>query len=161
MFEYRVATREDLENIWNLNIARHPGDERWVHWKGELIGYNVDGRAVTFVTVLDGKPVGEGTWLISPTCSALAGLEGLADDKTTVNLNGLRILKDYEGQGHTSKLVKFMESWAKDNGYTRVTIGVDASEARNLGIYLHWGYTTYLCHEIENGELVLYYGKNL
>ena len=54
-----------------------------------------------------------------------------------------------------------MEQYARDLGYTRITIGVEAKEARNLAIYLHWGYTDYICHEFDGGELVLYYGKNL
>ena len=57
MDEYRAATPEDLERIWAMNIADHPGDERWVRWKDQLIGYNRNGEGITFVTVLNGRPV--------------------------------------------------------------------------------------------------------
>ncbi len=159
--DYRIATPDDLEAIWELNIAMHPGDNNWVRWKKQFIDYNADGEAVTFVTVIDGKPVGEGTLLLSPTCKAVAGMPQLADGKTCVNLNALRIVKAHEGQGHISKMVRRMESWAKERGYSRVTIGVEAAEARNLGIYLHWGYDKFLCHKIEDGAMVLYYANDL
>lgn len=161
MNDYRIATPDDLERIWAMNIADHPGDERWVRWKDQLIGYNQQGDGLTFVTVIDGRPVGEGTLLFSPDCNAVRGLPGLADGKTVTNLNGLRIRKEFEGQGHISKMVKTMENWAREHGFTTITIGVDACEARNLSIYLHWGYTKFLCHEIDEGELVLYYAKAL
>jgi len=161
MIEYRVATLEDLNDIWdNVNIADHPGDDRWVKWKKQLIEDNLVGKCVTFVIVIDGRPLGEGTLLLSPDCFALAGLPQLADG-TNVNINGLRIVKAHEGKGYISGLVKFMENWARENGYKTINIGVSACEARNLAIYLHWNYTNYMCYEIDDGELVLYYEKNL
>lgn len=161
VFEYRKATIEDLEKIWDFNIAENPGDERWVEWKEEYIGQNRNGLAVTFVVVCDGEPIGEGTLLISPECGAERGRLDLVDGKTVANVNALRIKKAYEGQGHISKLVKLMEKYAADEGYERLTIGVDASETRNLGIYLHWGYDKFVLSYEEDGELVLYYAKKL
>ena len=54
-----------------------------------------------------------------------------------------------------------MERYARSLGYQRITIGVEAAEARNLAIYLHWGFTELLLTEGEGPELVLYYGKKL
>ena len=161
MIDYRIASLEDLETIWDtVNIADHPGDERWVKWKKLLIEDNLAGKCRTFVIVIDGKPVGEGTLLLSPDCKAAAG-KPLLCNETSVNLNALRIRKEHEGQGHISAMVRLMENWAREQGYKYVTIGVEAAEARNLGIYLHWGYTGFLCHEVEEGELILYYAKAL
>ena len=28
--EYRIASLEDLEIVWNKDIEKHKGDERWV-----------------------------------------------------------------------------------------------------------------------------------
>jgi len=46
-----------------------------------------------------------------------------------------------------------------------MTIGVEAVEARNLAIYLHWGYTEFVHSEVElefdHEALILYYAKNL
>ena len=161
MVIYRKATAEDLETIWDYQIAENPDEPAWVRWKGEFIENNRSGAAATFVAVVDGVPVGEGTLLFSPECKAIRGRRSLADGKTTTNINALRIRKAYEGQGYISALVKYMEAYAKDRGFSRVTIGVEAAETRNLGIYLHWGYDQFLLTEGEDQELVLYYGKEL
>ena len=49
VFEYRPATRRDLEQIWDMNIAQNPDDPRWIRWKEEYIAYNQSGMAQTFV----------------------------------------------------------------------------------------------------------------
>lgn len=54
-----------------------------------------------------------------------------------------------------------MEDYAREHGYSRITIGVEAAETRNLAIYLHWGYDRLVHYAIEDGELVLYYQKSL
>lgn len=157
----RKATREDLETLWNRNIAENPGEECWLRWKRQFIADNESGAAATFAVIADGEPVGEGTLLFSPECRAIRGRLQLADGKNTVNINALRIRKEYEGRGYVSALVKEMERYAASQGYTRITIGAEAAESRNLAIYLHWGYDRFLIHEGEGQELVLYYGKDL
>ena len=96
------------------------------------------------------EPIGEGTLI--PTMQS-------------VEINGLRIDKQYEGKGHISKLVKIMEQYAKDEGYKTAKIGVDPKETRNLAIYLHWGYDTFENLEIsslkEYEGIILYYSKEL
>ena len=161
MNNYRKATPEDLETIWNQDIADHPGDANWLRWKGQFIAANQTGAYATFVTVIDDVPVGQGTLLCTPDCPAIRGRLELADGKTTVNINALRIRKEHEGQGHISKMVRKMEAYARSAGYSTITIGVEAAEARNLGIYLHWGYTEYVMHEEDEDGLVLYYRKEL
>lgn len=158
---YRLATRQDLECIWNRNIADNPEDERWRLWKQEYICYNETGMAQTYVVVCDEKPVGECTLIISPECNAVRGRTELANGKSIANINALRIAKEYEGQGHVSKLMAYVEASAKEQGFYAVTIGVEAKETRTLGIYLHWGYDTFVMSEIEEETLVLYYKKML
>ncbi len=116
---------------------------------------------LTFAVIADGRPVGEGTLLFSPECHAVAGRTELADNQTVANINALRIQKRYEGRGYISALVRMMEGYAAEKGYTRLTIGVEAHQARNLAIYLHWGYTRLVWSEVEDGMLVLYYEKDL
>ena len=161
MVEYRKATAEDLEVIWDYQIETNPGDPNWIRWKKQFIDDNNSGAAATFVAVVDGIPVGEGTLLFSPDCRAIRGRLDLADGKNVTNINALRIREAYEGKGYISALVKTMERYAAEHGYSRVTIGVEAVEARNLGIYLHWGYNQFLLSEGEDMELTLYYGKDL
>lgn len=161
MFEYRRATMQDLEEIWRMNIADNPDDPRWIGWREEYIAYNQSGMAATYVVVCDGHPVGEGTLLFSPACKAVLGREPLADGAMIANVNALRIRKEYEGQGHISKMMRMMEADAALCGYKRLTIGVEACETRNVGIYLHWGYDAYVMYEIEEGIPILYYAKDL
>ena len=160
-FEYVPATPETLEQIWEQNIAAHPGDDRWVRWKKQLMDDNAAGKCLTFLVLADDRPVGEGTLLFAQDCGAVVGLQGLVENGRITNINGLRIEKAFEGQGHISRLVREMENYARKNGYGRITIGVEAKEARNLAIYLHWGYTDFICSEVDGGDLVLYYGKKL
>lgn len=160
-FEYRVASAQDLEQLWDDNIADNPDDPRWVRWKGEYISYNQRGQAVTFAVIADGRAVGEGTLLLWPGCKAVLGHPELADGVRIGNVNALRIRKEYEGHGHISRLMRTLETYARARGLEALTIGVDAFETRNLAIYLHWGYDEMVCWEEENGMPVLYYQKDL
>ena len=160
-FTCRRADRESLEKIWQKNLDRNPGDERWVRWRDEYIHRNETGSMATFIIFADGEPVGEGTLLFDPSVMAICGRTVLCDGKTVTNLNALRIEKKHEGQGHVSRMVKMMENYAKERGYEIITIGVEACEARNRAIYDHWGYKKLILTEIEDGEEVLYYSKKL
>ena len=160
MFEYRLATREDLETIWAKDIADNPGDARWLRWRDQYLEYNELGKAATFVVLNDGDPIGQITVLFSPDCSAVKGRPMLCGD-CVANMNAFRIGKKYEGQGHISALVKMAEKYAKDKGVSYLTIGCEARETRNLAIYLHFGYTELVTSMLDGGELVLYYGKRI
>ena len=162
--EYRIATMDDLEKIWDKNIARHPNDNRWVRWKKEYIDYNKNNEAITFVVVNGGDPIGEITLITGTNVKAVANKEYLSNGKNIANMNAFRIEKKYEGQGHISKLVSIAEEYAKAHGIDRLTIGVDAVETRNIAIYLHFGYADYIGYEIDHEDddaLVLYYAKNI
>lgn len=161
MYLYKKASLEDLNRIWDKHIADNPGDVRYIRWKQQFLSDNASGKAATFVVLDADAPVGEGTLLLCPTCRAIRGRTCLCDGKTTANINALRIQNRFEGQGHISKLMRVMTDYAKSIGITRLTIGVEASETRNLSIYLHWGFTQFLMAEEEDGSLVLYYGKDI
>lgn len=163
-FTCRPADPDSLKKIWQKNIDRNPGDDRWLRWRDEYLRINAEGLGRTFIIFADDEPVGEGTLLFAPSCSAISGRTILADGKTVTNLNALRIHQDYEGQGHISRLVKMMEAHARSLGYTAITIGVEEKEARNRAIYEHWGYTNLILTEVEadlEEERVLYYEKPL
>jgi len=149
MYEYKEATIAELELRWDKNIADNTGDERWVDWKAQSIEENKNGKCKTFVILCGNEPIGEGTLIFS---------------SPYVEVNALRIDKQYEGKRHISKLVKVMESYAKNAGYESLKIGVEPKETRNLGIYLHWGYDTFIeskISDVEEEGLVLYYSKKL
>lgn len=161
IYEYKVASEDELNWIWEKDIAENVGDQRWIDWKIDYIKDNKVGRCKTFVVLWNGEPVGQGTLLFSLECSTINGRTKLTDGVNTANINALRIEKAHEGKGHISKLIRIMEQYAKNEGYKALTIGVEAKETRNLGIYLHWGYDTFVTSEIEDGVLVLYYSKSL
>ena len=160
-YEYRPATMEDLECIWEKNIRQHPEDKRWVHWREEYIGYNRTGEALTYVVVCDGEPVGEGTLLFVPACSAIAGRTVLADGAKVASVNALRIEKAHEGKGHISAMVRLMEAEAARRGFERLSIGVVEKEKRNQAIYRHWGYDHPILTEVEDGETVFFFEKRI
>ncbi len=160
-YTYEIATLAGLERIWEKNIENNKGEDDWVRWRKEYIDYHMSGMSKTFLVSVDREPVGEGTLLFKPQCRAVNGRTCLADGKKTANINALRIEKAYEGQGHISRLVKDMENYARNAGYERLTIGVEAHMTRNLAIYLHWGYRKLVMWDVEDGSLVLYYAKEL
>lgn len=124
MYQYRKAAPDDLKFLWNKNIADHRSDPQWIAWKAEYIGYNRSGMGTTFAVIHNGRPVGEGTLLFSPECSAIRGRTVLADGCCTVNINALRIRKKHKGKGYISALVRMMEQYAAKHGYTNLTISV-------------------------------------
>lgn len=163
MFTYRIATNEDLEKLWEYDINRHQGAEReqWQCWKKKYLEYNRTGKATTFVALDNNEQIGQITLLFAKDCSAVKGHNELCDGVSRANMNAFRIKKEYEGQGHISKLVKMAERYAKQKGLTYLTIGSEAVESRNLAIYLHFGYTEFVTSVVENGELILFYGKKI
>lgn len=160
MISYRKATLEDLETLWNKEIEKNPDNPRYFRWKCSFLERNRSGRAATFL-VLDGdSAVGQVT--LDRFADGYSGNRApLADGVSTAYVNSLRIDKAYEGKGYVSQLMGTMETWAKAQGFTCLTVGVEAAETRNLGIYLHWGYTHFVMAEEDCGELVLFYGKQL
>lgn len=165
---YRKATLEDLDRIWDKDIQRHNNSPTWSGWKIGAIEANVKKQSQTFVAVTDdGEPVGQITVIMSKERPAVKDKPLLCDGKTSANMNCFRIDKEYEGQGHISKLVKMGEEYAKEKGFKIITIGSEAKESRNLAIYLHMGYNQFLMSEMDREEpeldevLILYYGKTL
>lgn len=162
MICYRKATLEDLERIWDYQIAQNPEELRNLLWKESYISRNLHNRAATYVVVIQGEPVGEVTLdYYAEACGDPAMRAKLADGVRTAYVTALRIRKAFEGQGHISALMRYLEMEAWQAGFRQLTIGVSAAETRNLGIYLRWGYDCFIASKEEEGELILYYAKTL
>jgi GNAT superfamily N-acetyltransferase len=145
-----------------MNIKDNPNDERWVNWGSEIINHFKAGShgKKHFIIIYNGRPIGEGTLLLTP--NHIQGRTDLANGTTIANISALRITKQHEGKGHMSKLVKVIEQYAAKNGCTQLTIGVEPKDTRNIAIYLHWGYNTFVKYDVEeDGGLALYYSKAL
>jgi GNAT superfamily N-acetyltransferase len=154
--EYRIITDAEFDLLWDRNIAADPQEPMWPVWRQRFRERIDRGQAITFGVILDGDPVGEGTLEMNTGKDPR-----LCNGCDTAYLSALRICTAHEGQGHISRLVQTIEDHARNLGFTRMTIGAEASEARNLGIYLHWGYTEFVMSEGEDRELTLYYAKKL
>ena len=119
--EYRQASAQDLERIWEKNLRDHPGGSRWLRWREQYNQYNRAGMARTYGAFWNGDVAGEGTLLFSPMCEAIGGRTLLADGVETANVNALRMDKKLEGNGYMSPLVRLMEESARQLGYRRLT----------------------------------------
>lgn len=162
MICYRKATLEDLNRAWDYQIYQNPNEPRIQRWRDSYISRNIHNRAATYVAVIEDEPVGEVTLDYYAEAYGNPDLRPkLADGKNTAYVTALRIRKEYEGNGYISALMRFVEEDSKKVGYTRLTIGVGAEETRNLAIYLHWGYNCFVTAEVDCGELVLFYAKDL
>ena len=153
MFYYKKATIEDLEKIWDKDIQENLNDNRYIRWKDEFIEANKFGNIATFVVFDDDDPIGQ--------ASIVFNKNNIKVGKERAYVSTLRIDKKYERQGHISKLVKMAEKFAKDKGIKALTIGAEAKESRNLAIYLHFGYTKFITSIVDDGELILFYEKNI
>lgn len=162
MISYRKATLDDLEHIWEYNISQNPDEPSNQRWKDSYISRNVNNRAATYVVLNDEDPIGEVT--LDYFGEAYGNPEirhFLADGVETGYVTALRIRQEFEGKGYISRLMRCMEAYAKERGFTQLTIGVEAAETRNLAIYLHWGYNQFITGEVDGEELVLFYRKQL
>ena len=162
MVDYRKASLEDLNRLWDYQMSQNPSESRNRRWRDSFISRNVNNRAATYVVAVDGEPVGEVT--LDYHAEAYGNPDSrclLADSKDTAYVTALRIRKEFEGKGYVSALMRCMEACAKQMGFTRLTVGVEAAETRNLAIYLHWGYDQFVMSEVDDGELVLFYAKAL
>ena len=162
---YRIATIEDLNAVWDKDIARHPNETNWKKWKDEYINYNKNKDAVTFVAVTEKNDViAQISVVLKPVVKAVLQKPFLCNAET-VNMNAFRCDKEYEGQGHISKLVKMGEEYAKKLGFKYASIGANAKNTRNLQIYFHFGYLEFLeaVNEVDGDDMatVLYYKKEL
>ncbi|MDD4111386.1 MAG: GNAT family N-acetyltransferase [Clostridia bacterium] len=161
-YNYRLATIEDLNNVWDKEIKQNSDDKRYIEWKKTFIKNNVENKCKSFVISQGNKIIGQGTLILSSDCFDQKGRSSLCNGKDKGNISALRIDKEYEGQGHISKLIKVIENYAKQIGLTYLTIGAEAKESRNLSIYLHWGYNKFLMYEIDkSNSLILFYGKKI
>ena len=159
-----MATENDLVKVWDKDILKNNNSETWKRWKREYINYNKNEELKTFVAVDGDDVIAQISVVLKSTVKAVQGKPYLCNDET-VNMNAFRCDKEYEGQGHISKLVKMGEAYAKSLGKKYATIGAEATIPRNLSIYFHFGYTEFITvkEEIDDGEkeVVLYYRKKL
>lgn len=159
----KIANVDEISKKWDYEIEHASDKTNWVTWKKSAIERVEKGISVVYHGVLDGKIIAETTALFD--ASAIQNADGLTDSKTAY-LSAFRVIPEYQNQGYFSKLFKFMIEDLKKRGYTRVTLGVEPCEVRNMMIYFKYGFTTYLKTAYESypdGEKIMvnYYSKEI
>ena len=162
MICYRKATLEDLNRVWDYQMQLNPDDPRMQRWRDNYISRNIHNRAATYVAVNGGEPVGEVTLDYYAEAYGNPDIRPkLADGKDTAYVTALRVRSAFEGNGYISSLMRYMETEAREMGFSQLVIGVEATETKSLAIYLHWGYNQFVISDVDCSELVLFYAKNL
>ncbi len=168
-FVCKVATLDEIKKKFDYEIKKHPNDSAWVEWKTEAVKFFKEKKRITYIGILDGEIITEACVALSK--DACQNSDGLVDEKAAY-LFAFRTIEKYQGKGYFSKLYNFLENDMKKRGYTRLTLGVEPSEPKNIMIYFHYGFMDYVKTAIEYEPLragetkpveivVNYYAKNI
>lgn len=143
MKEYicKIASLDEMEAKWNYEISNHKNNENRIIWKNEAIERFKNGQSITYYGVLNGKIISEATAMFDK--SIVQNGENLVD-KNTAYLCAFRTVKKHQGKGYFSKLFRFMIDDLKDRSYTKVTLGVEPSDKKNLAIYQKYGFSEFI-----------------
>lgn len=171
MNEYicKIATLEEMKQNWKYLIEIHQNNNIWKIYRDEAINRMQNGSAIVYYGIQNGVIISEITAMLSNL--DVQNSDGLIDN-TTAYLSAFRTRKEYQRKGYFSKLYKFVENDLKRKGYTKLTLGVEPCEVKNMMIYFKYGFTNFIKNEYEiepagneNEEpkkyLVSYYSKNL
>ena len=87
-------------------------------------------------------------------------------DETTAYLCAFRTVKEYQGKGYFSDLLRFMLDDLKQKGFTKAVLGVEPDDGKNKAMYTHWGFTEFIKSATEqypDGTVieVEYYGRDI
>ena len=134
----KIASLKEMNQKWEYEICRHPGEKNWIVWKDEAIKSFQTGHSVPYYGILDGTVICEATAV--PSSGILQGSEE-AEAGSSVELCSFRTIKAYRGKGYFSKLMGFMLKDLKRKGLARAIVGVEPDETLNKAIYYHWGFT--------------------
>ena len=158
-----IASIEEINKKWDYEIALHPGNNNWVVWKEEAIKNYNKGKSIPFYGILDGMIICEATALIHS--DTVQNSDGLVDNQTAY-LCAFRTAAEYQGLGYFSKLFHYIIDDLRNKGYTKVTLGVEPDDEKNLKIYKHFGFDEFIKQGKESFPDrtvidVIYYGKKI
>ena len=164
-FTCKIAPLPDIEKRWDTLIKNHPDNPSWPIWKNNTITNNQNSYRISYYGYLDGLIITEATAIINPLDTAILNAEGIIS-KDMAYLTAFRTDSKYQNQGYFSKLYKYMEKDLKSKGFTKLSLGVEPQEVRNIQIYFKYGFTNYIKTATEtypNGEIIIvnYYYKEI
>ena len=150
MKEYicKIASVDEVIANWNYEIKKQ---KRRVEAL-ELIKNNAvenikNGQAVTYYGKLNRKVICQATAMFDK--NIIQNSDGLVGTKTAYLCN-FTTDKKYRNKGYFSKLFGFMIGDLKNRGYAKFTLGVEPKETKNLQIYRHLGFNTFIKSGQEN-----------
>ena len=139
-YNVKIASIEEMEAKWNYEIKKHKSGN-WKIWKDEAIERVKNGQSIAYYGILNGEIICEATAMFDK--NIVQNHEGLIDEKTAY-LCAFRTVEKYKRKGYFSKLFTFMLNNLKENGYEKVSLGVEPCETENLEIYKHFGFNDYI-----------------
>lgn len=138
----KIASLEEMNTKWDEEIERHPDSQsNWLVWKREAIKNAESGKSIPYYGVLRGRIICEATALLHP--DAVQNSEGLVDEQTAY-LCAFRTVPEYQGQGYFSKLFHYMLEDLAQRGYRKATLGVESEDEKNLTLYQHFGFHSFI-----------------
>lgn len=142
-FTCKIAPLSDIEKRWDTLIKNHPDNPNWSIWKNDTIINNKNNYRISYYGYLDGLIITEATAIISPLDTAISNSEKLISNDMAY-LTGFRTDSKYQNKGYFSKLYKYMEKDLKSRGFTKLSLGVEPQEVKNMMIYFKYGFTNYI-----------------
>lgn len=142
-FTCKIAPLSDIEKRWDTLIKNHPDNPNWSIWKNDTIINNQNNYRISYYGYLDGLIITEATAIISPLDTAISNSEKLISNDMAY-LTGFRTDSKYQNKGYFSKLYKYMEKDLKSRGFTKLSLGVEPQEVKNMMIYFKYGFTNYI-----------------
>ncbi len=139
----KVADREEIEKRWEDLINMHPGDDSWKGYREKTLSYFDKNAIIQYYGILDRKIICECCAHIDKNANTVENNDLLIEENRAY-VNAFRCDKEFEGKGYFSILYHYMEEDLKKRGFKELSIGVEPGEIRNIQIYFHFGFNTYL-----------------
>lgn len=142
-FTCKIAPLSDIEKRWDTLIKNHPNNPNWSIWKNDTTINNKNNYRISYYGYLDGLIITEATAIISPLDTTISNSEKLISNDMAY-LTAFRTDSKYQNKGYFSKLYKYMEEDLKSRGFTKLSLGVEPQEVKNMMIYFKYGFTNYI-----------------
>ena len=144
-YRCKAANREELLKRWEYLISINPEDHRWAGFRESALKLYDEKSAICYLGFLNGEIICEATAYIKDSAfiGDISDPSGLLNDQMSY-LAAFRTNKEFEGKGYFSILYRFVENDLKRRGYTELSLGVGPEAVRNMEIYFHLGFRTYI-----------------
>lgn len=158
-----IADPAIMSRKWDAEIVQHPNEPNWPLWKAANLERLAQGRILPYYGIRNGEIICEATAMLSE--KDVQNPEGQVDE-STVYLAAFRTAEKFQGKGYFSRLFRFMEQDLKARGYSKLTLGAEAEDAKNRSLYSHLGFREWIKSARERWPdgteiAVDYYGKTL